>query len=117
MWTGACTAGSVLTLSFAGGNSSGGGVKEDGVLTTWTATNAKLMPDTQGAGNVVSCLITNYKESAEKTLQMAFGGVNTGWRGGAAGGFSSYTSAISTLTITLSAGSFSSGSLRIFGVK
>jgi hypothetical protein len=117
MWTGACTAGSVLTLSFAGGNSSGGGVKEDGVLTTWTATNAKLMPDTQGAGNVVSCLITNYKESAEKTLQIAFGGVNTGWRGGAAGGFSSYTSAISTFTITLSAGSFSSGSLRVFGVK
>ena len=117
MWTGACTAGASLTISFAGGNSSGGGVKEDGVLTTWTATNAKLMPDTQGAGNVVSCLITNYKESAEKTLQIAFGGVNTGWRGGAAGGFLSYTSAISTFTITLSTGSFSSGSLRVFGVK
>ena len=117
MWTGACTAGASLTISFAGGSSSGGGINQDGAVVSWTATNAKLMPDTQGAGNVVSCLITNYKESAEKTLQIAYGGVNTGWRGGATGGFLSYTSAISTFTITLSTGSFSSGSLRVFGVK
>ena len=118
IWQGlACTAGSFIRLDFASGNSSLAGVNQDATTITANAASGKLMPDTQGAGNAITCLITNYTAAAEKNLQIAFGGVNTGWRGGGYQGFNSYTSAISTFTVTLSAGSFSAGSLKVYGVK
>ena len=118
IWQGlSCTDGSFIRLDFASGNSSGGGVNSDGTAIAFNAASAKLMPDTQAYGNAISCLITNYTAAAEKNLQIAFGGVATGWRGGGYQGFNSYNAAISTFTVTLSSGSFSAGSLKLYGVK
>ena len=118
VWQGlSCTAGSVITLAFAGGNSSTGGVNQDGTTITTNAAAAKLHADTQAVGNAINCLITNYTATASKNLQIAYGGLSAGWRGGGYTGFHSYDSAISTFTVTLSSGSFSAGSLKLYGVK
>lgn len=118
IWQGlSCTAGSSITLAFAGGNSSTGGVNSDGTAITTNAAAAKLHADTQAAANAITCLITNYTSATSKNLQIAYGGLSAGWRGGGYLGFHSYDAAISTFTVTLSTGSFSAGSLKLYGVK
>jgi hypothetical protein len=118
IWQGlSCTAGSFIRLDFASGNSSIAGVNQDATTITANAASGKLMPDTQSYGNAITCLITNYTAAFEKNLQIAFGGVAAGWRGGGYQGFNSYNAAISTFTVTLSAGSFSGGTLKVYGVK
>jgi enoyl-[acyl-carrier-protein] reductase (NADH) len=118
IWQGlSCTAGSVITLTFAGSNASIAGVNQDGTAITANAAAARLMPDTQAANNTIACTIFGYTAAACKTMSVSFGGLQTGYRGGGYLGAHFYDQAISTLTVTLSAGSFSAGTLKIYGVK
>jgi hypothetical protein len=118
IWQGlSCTAASFIRLDFASGNSATGGVDQSATTIATIDASAKLMPDTQSSGNAIMCNIFNYTAAAAKNLQIAFGGVATGWRGGGYQGFSSYNAAITTFTVTISSGSFSAGSLKLYGVK
>jgi hypothetical protein len=117
-WEGlSCTAGAAITLAFASGNASVGGVNQDGTAITVNAAALKLHADTQASGNAISCTIYNYAASASKTVDVRYGGLSAGWRGGGYQGFHSYASAISSVTVALSTGSFSAGTLKIYGVK
>jgi hypothetical protein len=118
IWQGlSCTGGAVLNLAFASSNSATGGVTSDAGFTTTLDTALKLMPDTQSSGNTIMCNIFNYTVSNTKNIQIAYGGVATGWRGGGYQGFHNYSSGISSFTVSLSTGSFSAGSLKLYGVK
>lgn len=118
IWQGlSCTAGAAITLTFAGSNASMAGVNQDGTAITANAAAAKLMPDTQSANNTIACTIFGYTVAACKTLSVQFGGLQAGYRGGGYLGAHFYDQAISTLTVTLSTGSFSAGSLKLYGVK
>jgi hypothetical protein len=118
IWQGlSCTAGAAITLTFAGSNASIAGVNQDGTIITANAAAAKLMPDTQSANNTIACTIFGYTVAACKTLSVSFGGLQAGYRGGGYLGAHFYDQAISTFTVTLSTGSFSAGSLKVYGVK
>ena len=118
IWQGlSCTAGAAITLTFAGSNASIAGVNQDPAFITANAAAAKLMPDTQAANNTISCTIFGYTVAACKTMSVSFGGLQTGYRGGGYLGAHFYDQAISTFTVTLSTGSFSAGSLKVYGVK
>jgi len=117
-WEGlSCTSGASITLAFASGNASVGGVNQDGTAITVNAAALKLHADTQSSGNAISCTIYNYAASASKTVDVRYGGLSAGWRGGGYQGFHSYASAISEVTVAISTGSFSAGTLKIYGVK
>lgn len=118
IWQGlSCTSAAAITLAFAGNTGATGGVTSDATFTTTLGANAKLMPDTQAYGNTIMCNIFNYTAAATKNIQIAYGGVATGYRGGGYQGFIEYSSAISTFTVAISSGSFSAGSLKLYGVK
>jgi len=112
-----CTSGAVINLSFGAGDASIAGVNQDGTAITANATTARLMPDTQATQNTIACTIFNYAAAVPKNLQIAFGAVSSGWRGGGYQGFHSYNVAISSFTVSISTGSFSAGSLKLYGVK
>ena len=111
-----CTAGSVITFAPAGGSASMAGVNQDATTIVANAAAARLMPDTQASGNAIACTIYNYASANPKPLAVSFGGVSAGWRGGGYLGFHS-SAAISSLTFSISAGSFSAGTLKIYGVN
>jgi uncharacterized protein (UPF0333 family) len=111
------TATAVITMAFASGNSATGGANSDGAVITTLAAAAKLHPDTQTNNNAIACTIHNYAAATEKNLTIAYGGLQTGWRGGGYLGFHSYNAAISSITVALSTGTFSAGTLKIYGVK
>jgi hypothetical protein len=118
IWQGlSCTSGAAITLTFAGSNASIAGVNQDGTTITANAAAAKLMPDTQAANNTIACTIFGYTVAACKPMSVSFGGLQAGYRGGGYLGAHFYDQAISTLTVTLSTGSFSAGSLKLYGVK
>ncbi len=112
-----CTAGAAITMAFAGGNSATGGVNADGTSIVTLAAAAKLHSDTQSNNNAIACTIHNYAAATEKNLTIRFGGLQTGWRGGGYLGFHSYNAAITSITVAISTGSFSAGTLKIYGVK
>ena len=117
IWDGlSCTAGSVITFAPAGGSASMAGVNQDPAFIVANAATARLMPDTQASGNAIACTIYNYASANPKPLAVSFGGVSAGWRGGGYLGFHS-SAAISSLTFAISAGSFSAGTLKIYGVN
>jgi hypothetical protein len=119
IWEGlSCTAGSSITIGFAGGTGTGGGVKQDAVAIGLSGgTNWKIVNDTQASGNCAQMWIYNYAASSAKPLQSVSGGVSAGYRGSGYMGFTDYASAITTFTVTLSAGTFSAGTLKVYGVK
>jgi len=119
IWEGlSCTAGSSITIGFAGGTGTGGGVTQGAVAIGLSgATNWKIVNDTQASGNCAQMWIYNYAASSAKPLQSVSGGVSAGYRGSGYMGFTDYASAITTFTVTLSAGSFSAGTLKVYGVK
>ena len=119
IWEGlSCTAGSSITIGFAGGTGTGGGVKQDAIAIGLSGgTNWKIVNDTQASGNCAQMWIYNYAASSAKPLQSVSGGVSAGYRGSGYMGFTDYASAITTFTVTLSAGSFSAGTLKVYGVK
>ena len=118
IWEGlSCTSAAIITLAFAGGDSATGGSTSDSAFVATLASAIRLMPDTQAYGNAIMCNIFNYTAANAKNVQVAYGGVATGWRGGGYQGFHNYSSAISTFTVSISTGSFSAGSLKLYGVK
>ena len=119
IWEGlSCTAGSSITIGFAGGTGTGGGVKQDAIAIGLSGgTNWKIVNDTQASGNCAQMWIYNYAASSAKPLQSVSGGVSAGYRGSGYMGFTDYASAITTFTVTLSAGTFSAGTLKVYGVK
>jgi hypothetical protein len=118
VWQGlSCTSGAIITLTFGSGATATGGVDQSATTIATIDAAAKLMPDTQANTNAIMCNIFNYTYAGAKNLQIAFGGVAAGWRGGGYQGFTNYNSAVSSLTVTISTGSFSAGSLKLYGVK
>lgn len=119
IWEGlSCTAASSITIGFAGGTGTGGGVNQSATaLGLSGATNWKIVNDTQASGNCAQMWIYNYAASSAKPLQSVSGGVQAGYRGSGYMGFTDYASAITTFTVTLSAGTFSAGTLKVYGVK
>jgi hypothetical protein len=119
LWDGlSCTAGSSITIGFAGGTGTGGGVTQSAVAIGLSgATNWKIVNDTQASGNCAQMWIYNYGASNAKPLQSVSGGVSAGYRGSGYMGFTDYASPITTFTVTLSAGTFSAGTLKVYGVS
>ncbi len=107
-----------ITIGFAGGTGTGGGVKQDAAaLGLSGAGNFRIVNQAQASGNCAQMWIYNYASSSAKPLQSVSGGVSAAYRGSGFMGFTNYASPITTFTVTLSAGTFSAGTLKVYGVK
>ena len=107
-----------ITIGFAGGTGTGGGVKQDAVaLGLGGAGNFRIVNQAQASGNCAQMWIYNYTAAASKPLQSVSPGVSAAYRGSGFMGFTDYASAITTFTVTLSGGSFTAGTLKVYGVK
>ena len=118
LWQGlSCTSGSSIRMDFATGNSTAAGVNQSATALGYSNSSFKFVEDTQSSGNCAQMWIYNYSQSATKPVQSISGGVATGYRASGYFGFTDYASPISTFTVTISAGSFSAGTLKVYGVS
>ncbi len=118
LWQGlSCTSGSSIRMDFASGNSTAAGINQSATALGYSNASFKFVEDTQSSGNCAQMWIYNYSQSATKPVQSISGGVATGYRASGYFGFTDYASPISTFTVTISAGSFSAGTLKVYGVS
>jgi hypothetical protein len=116
---GASANGCTITISFAGGQGAGGGATESGAITISGAGQLTINNNVQAAANnAISAWIYGYTDSSSnKAINATYSGVSAAYRGGIIGGGTSYTSAISTLTVTIAGGTYTGGTLKLYGVK
>ena len=84
----------------------------------FTASDYRALDDTRSSGNALALVFYNYTSTGNKMASSWWGGLASGvYRWGATTGLICNGAAINSITFTLGGGSFSSGTLKLYGVN
>ncbi len=121
-WDGlSCASAANIQLTFNGGGSSNTlGLKWDSTTSTYAfnASDYRAFEDTRASGNAFYLRIFNYLSTNNKLAESVWGGEASGARRiGLTKGMIMNSAAINSITFTLGGGSFSGGTLKLYGVS
>ena len=113
-------AASVQATFNGGGNSNNSGVNFNGTIGEafgYNTSHWRVMEDTRSSTNVISATIYDYTNTGTKAAMSIYGASASGNRSGFNAGNIFNGAAINSITFTLGGGTYSAGTLKIYGVN